>query len=202
MMKTRWGRDGAGGDDGNAFSRFTAKRLCLPPATERRPEAVPVRRRRSPTGIDSRARPKGGPEGRARQATREATDIDGKARGLSSSKQVAKSVNRHSRQRSHIRPGKTEEAAKKPPFPQRERRRGTQASAEAGGGMARSAMRYCGKAGLIMLRQPRPRLTGKFTPTSTCRRSRTRRYWLRRLSRSICSSQPSRGRASEGVLAL
>ena len=61
---------------------------------------------------------------------------------------------------------------------------------------------HCGKAGLIMLRQPRPRLTGKVTPASTCRRSRTRRYWARRLSRSFCNSQPSRGRVSEGVLAL
>ena len=60
LIKASWGRDGGlgGKDYENAFSRFAAKRLGppAPAATERRPQAVPVRRQRSLTGIDSRAR--------------------------------------------------------------------------------------------------------------------------------------------------
>ena len=63
-IKARWGSDGGleGKIDENAFSRFAAKRLGHPRRrrSDGRPEAVPVMRRRSLTGIDSRARPKGG----------------------------------------------------------------------------------------------------------------------------------------------
>ena len=47
------------GDYGNAFPRFAAERLgpfCREQRPDGRPQAVPVRRRRSPTGIDSRAK--------------------------------------------------------------------------------------------------------------------------------------------------
>ena len=139
--------------------------------------------------------------GRAR-CEKEATGIDGKARDPPSPKQVAKGLNRHERQK----------IAPQGPAGRRRAQKNLRSRRGNGGATCRpqrrrwrkalSAMRYCGKAGLIMLRQPRPRLTGKVTPASTCRRSRTRRYWLRRLSRRFCSSQPRRGRASEGVLAL
>ena len=51
MHEARWGRDGGLGGRGTPPA---------PAATERRPQAVPVWRRRSLTGIDSRARPEGG----------------------------------------------------------------------------------------------------------------------------------------------
>ena len=47
------------GDYGNAFPRFAAERLgpfCRKQRPDGRPQAVPVRRRRSLTGIDSRAK--------------------------------------------------------------------------------------------------------------------------------------------------
>ena len=106
--KARWGRDGGlgGRDDENAFSRSAVKRLGPPAqaaterrpagpcplatqepyghrqqsATERRPKAVPVATKEA-TGIDSRARPKGGPQGRARWRRRSLTGIDSNARG-------------------------------------------------------------------------------------------------------------------------
>ena len=72
LIKARWGRDGGlgGKDDGNAFSRFAAKRLGPPAqaATERRPAGpCPLRRRKLRASTATRGGPF--PQNRQRMAS-------------------------------------------------------------------------------------------------------------------------------------